>query len=338
MGLLDLIRGRANVGASSAIVLDPTALAIGQHHVPANIRDLLWFSDGPLRNYVQRPESESTSSFEGIRMTVSFFGTSEPSAISIGLPVGTPSGTHGVEPLGYYPSYEGMTPRQRWVYLNWLMDIDGSVDIGYVFVFYYGLERQLFGPLADQAVDTILRLRAHHTHSSFVRYSSDAVLAASLVANRSDWLLKFAETINLTGDAALSDIYLYAKYLYGFELSPVELMAMSGRVGFTNRRYIQNQTSLFEAALQDAIRAKLGADGVSLARYSVADCQPSQHALFANYSLDRDRVLLAVPVFAEHPEFRSTAFDLLQSAHETVKQQLKFTRAAAKSTSTGEAH
>lgn len=63
-------------------------------------------------------------------------------------------------------------------------------------------------------------------------------------------------------------------------------------------------------------------------RYSVADCQPSQHALFADYSLDRDRALLVVPVFAGHPEFRAEAFDLLKSAHETVKQRLKLKRAA----------
>jgi len=329
MGLLNVIRGLIPGGGANAVVQDSTALAIDQHHIPEEIRELLWFSDGPLSNYERQPAWESTSVIGGIPMTlsVSFFGTSEPSAISVSLPVARPSGE--VERLGYYPNYEGMTPQQRWTYLDWLRNVDDRIDIGYVFVFYYGLERQLFGPQADCAVDSILRLRAHHKHKSFVGYSSNAVIAASLVANRSDWLIKFAETVDSASEVALSDVYLYAKYLYRFELSPVELMSMSSRVGFSNRRYIKDQPELFVAALQSQLDSKYGAEGLRLAGYDLDRCPSSLAALFANYSLDRDRTLLKVPVIVEQPQFRADAFELLKAAHESVNQHLKDARSAA---------
>ena len=338
MGLSEImatVRDLLPVGNAQARVLDSTELAIGQRRVPEDIRELLWFSDGPLCNYSQKATSESVSSFDGIRLTVSFFGASEPSAISVKAPVASPATGQNVEPLGYYPSYEGMSPRQRWGYLNWLMDIDQPVDIGYVFVFYYGLERQLFGKYSDQAVDMILRLRAHHAHSSFTRYSSDALLAASLLASRPDWLLKFAETIDSASDVALSDIYLYAKYRHGFDLSPAEMMALPNRVGYTNRRYIKNEPELFESTLQRLLQTEYGTEGVDLSKFDLTNCPLSKHALFANYSLDRDQNLLAVPALTDHAAFRNAVGSLLVATHEDVKRQLKANRAAARSTDSG---
>jgi hypothetical protein len=341
MGIRDLftsIRRSSRVSIVGASLLDSTSLAIAQRRFPEDVRNLLWFSDGPLCNYSPEDAAKSFSSADGLTLTVLFSLAVEPSAISVAVPVAALAPGEVAEPLGYYPTYEGMSRHQRWVYLNWLMDVDGPVDIGYVFVFYYGLERQLFGELADEAVDMILRLRAHHVHRSFTRYSSDALLAASLVASRPDWLVRFAETIGSVGDVALSDVYLYAKYRHGFDLSPLELMALSDRVGFKNRRYIKGETSLFEQALGRLILAECGSSGLPLSRYEFADCPLSMQALFANTSLDRDRTLLAVPSMAGQPVFREEVASLLAAAHEDVKQQLKSARAARDAESRSREH
>ena len=43
--------------------------------------------------------------------------------------------------LGYWPSYSRITPEQRYTYLKWLADgRKDNIDIGYVFIFFYGLE------------------------------------------------------------------------------------------------------------------------------------------------------------------------------------------------------
>lgn len=66
---------------------------------------------------------------------------SDPSTIDPNAPV--QKGT--AVSLGYYPSYQGLTPAQRFIYLSWLANgrHEPSVDIGYVFLFFYGLERRV---------------------------------------------------------------------------------------------------------------------------------------------------------------------------------------------------
>jgi len=71
----------------------------------------------------------------------------EPSAINTKLPVAR-SGD-GAEKLPYYPSYSQFSPTQRTCYLQWLAsgrtDANPATrDFGYLFTFFYGLERRLF--------------------------------------------------------------------------------------------------------------------------------------------------------------------------------------------------
>jgi len=72
----------------------------------------------------------------------------EPSLIAPKLRV---SPSPSVEELPYWPSYRQMSPGQRWNYLKWLEGgRRGSADTGFLFVFFYGLERRLTGPKSDQ--------------------------------------------------------------------------------------------------------------------------------------------------------------------------------------------
>jgi uncharacterized tellurite resistance protein B-like protein len=47
--------------------------------------------------------------------------------------------------LGYWPSYRRLSPEERYTYLKWLAEgrKNPNVDIGFVFIFFYGLERRL---------------------------------------------------------------------------------------------------------------------------------------------------------------------------------------------------
>ena len=68
----------------------------------------------------------------------------EASCVDLTLPIGDPVNelTGG---LGYYPSYSRLSPNQRANYLGWLWRGRGGHldDIGYAFLFFYGLERRL---------------------------------------------------------------------------------------------------------------------------------------------------------------------------------------------------
>jgi len=89
-------------------------------------------------------------------------------------------------PPSYYPSYQGFSPEQRHAYLTWLeKGRAGPTDIGYVFLFFYGLERRLMGEGAreDEADITaeVERLRdSYGSNHSFRRYSAELLAAARL--------------------------------------------------------------------------------------------------------------------------------------------------------------
>ena len=89
----------------------------------------------------------------------------------------------GGESMGYWPSYDGIQPSARAAYLSWLAGgrRDEAAYIGYVFLFFYGLERRLFVDLGSDChhaeTDTIVAeveqlLDIYGGNSSFSGYAS----------------------------------------------------------------------------------------------------------------------------------------------------------------------
>jgi hypothetical protein len=107
------------------------------------------------------------------------------------LPIATVSSTPGR--MGYYPDYRSINPEQRRVYLQWLeagRSFSG-IDIGYIFLFYYGLEQRILDgcPAAEQLaiMREVARLRAIYSkNAAFNRYSTaflDGLNARSLAVD-----------------------------------------------------------------------------------------------------------------------------------------------------------
>jgi len=73
------------------------------------------------------------------------YGQVEPSLINPDLSVHTSHPDHAGSSLSYWPSYSSISPEARAAYLEWLAQgrrLPGT-NIGYVFLFFYGLERRL---------------------------------------------------------------------------------------------------------------------------------------------------------------------------------------------------
>ena len=92
----------------------------------------------------------------------------EPSAIIMSLLLGDVA-AHPLQQFGYYPSYDRILPEQRRCYLEWLMagreDTDPSQrSLGYLFIFFYGLERRiLLEKDRDPALlEEVIRLLHHY--------------------------------------------------------------------------------------------------------------------------------------------------------------------------------
>ncbi|MES1244147.1 MAG: TerB N-terminal domain-containing protein [Acidobacteriota bacterium] len=111
-------------------------------------------------------------------------GEIEPALIDPALPVAKQNPDHAGRHLTYWPSYAGIPPSSRAAYLQWLgggRKAPGAAA-GYVFLFFYGLERRL---LFDHARSEISRdernaiqaetgrlLGIYGGHDSFRRYAS----------------------------------------------------------------------------------------------------------------------------------------------------------------------
>lgn len=68
----------------------------------------------------------------------------EPSLIDLALPIDRSVAECSVDRLGYWPSYSEASPMARAAYLYWLRTgrKDPEADLGYVFLYFYGLERR----------------------------------------------------------------------------------------------------------------------------------------------------------------------------------------------------
>ena len=113
-------------------------------------------------------------------------GTSEPAQIDPQLPVDTQPVNPEERLFGYWPRYDEISKSARKAYLIWLAGgrRDPNANIGYVFLFYYGLERRVLvdaqsDPAAaaeiPQILGEIVRLQSLYANSSFQRYSADFV-------------------------------------------------------------------------------------------------------------------------------------------------------------------
>lgn len=108
--------------------------------------------------------------------------TSRPALVDPALPVSAPSDEP--EDLGYWPSYAELSPAARGTFLAWLAGgrRDPRVPIGYVFLFFYGLEHRALedvpAAIDDDETPSLLtevrELRAvYGGHDSFERYTSE---------------------------------------------------------------------------------------------------------------------------------------------------------------------
>lgn len=293
-------------------------ISLNEYTIPEDVFRLLWFSDGKYKNYDPERDMRSFNSENGFSFYITMTGDVEPSSISVFLPISKPKNMLFVESLPYFPTYEGMSSEQRWIYLNWLTNIDSLIDTGYVFVFYYGLERYLFGEKVDDAFKMILRLRKNHKNSSFLNYSANALLASVLFHKRTDL---FEEYIKNSDEITFSNIYFYIKFLLKYPLFPNEIIHQSSDIGFSNKRYIKSNYGLFLSILTSKIREKFGEEFIQLEAFDLNKCETSTVNIVANTSLKPRSI--SIPNIFSNKKMNEVLLNLLMETHEDVKETLK---------------
>ncbi len=277
--------------------------------IPYEILDLLWFYDGPRKNMED----------------------SEPSAISIKLPI-----SHGKpEPLPYWPSYVDMSAEQRGTYLNWLKDISKPIDIGYVFTFFYGLERQILMGNIDATVNVIRKLKKYHSQSSFNSYSDNTLIFAALKKQDSE-ILQYVDphTHNLIE-------LILSKGYFSNKLSSDDIMRISKDVGFTNQRYIKMYPKIFVKNIAAALIEKFDNPFFEIPR-NLSNV-PMTTIFLSNVRLGQSQIdheesgvkvtfsvnvplSIDIPDFSQAAEIKQPLLQVLKTAHSKTKIELQTMR------------
>jgi tellurite resistance protein len=96
-------------------------------------------------------------------------------------------------PLPYWPSYRGASPAQRSKYLDWLVSgrSNPETDVGYVFLYFYGLERRVLidGTDHPEVAAELLRLLSIYGHSASFRRYAQSLLWTTI------WLSRKAKSV-----------------------------------------------------------------------------------------------------------------------------------------------
>jgi hypothetical protein len=226
----------------------------------------------------------------------------------------------------YYPSYRELTPEQRYKYLEFLATPYDQHDIGYVFIFYYGLERHLLSGDFDRAFDITLKLRDVHENASFQKYSANALALSSIVNKRPDRFVEFLQSTDKAHEMVMQpNLYVLIKYIIKQPLYAADLMRLSSSFEFTNRRYIKAYPELFEACLKEVMAETTGEQCL---RIPAVKPSRTEMPIFANVALIRTTI--CVPDFFGNNKFFAAGLNLLQKAHEKCKAELAKQRKAAK--------
>lgn len=137
-------------------------------------------------------------------------------AINAQLPVARGQSDIDGASMSYWPSYASITPQARRAFLEWMAGgrSNPSYGIGYVFLFFYGIEHRLFIDRDFQSVKLLVAeverlLLIHGSNNSFNGYANSFLTFAKLAAGVSLGPPRFAvEGSGSNGIDAKTRIYL----------------------------------------------------------------------------------------------------------------------------------
>lgn len=320
----NLSRERANTQTSITVVnyIANTNSSDIPNILP-EISDLIWFGDGTHKNYTPPAKEKTDSDSHIVVFTASTY--EEPSVIYLELPIAKPSENVMVERPPYYPSYKELSSEQRWLYWKFLSNpFMPQNDVGYAFIFYYGLERHIALGNPDKAFKITLKLREVYNNDSFQYYTARALTLTCIAKQRPDLALLFLSSYEQNKNTCIPIEYLLMlKYTFHIPLTISEIIREYRYFRFDNNRYIKNHPDLFSETLFDIIYREFQADTIDLNLHFPLDIDSlpvQQERIFANTSLSKFES--PVPIY-DNDALISKISSLLNETHETVKQKLR---------------
>lgn len=291
---------------------------LNQFYIPEPTRSLLWVTneDTSKISPVHQIRIEVRMGENGVEANTvdeSYNFYSEPSLIWTLLPV--EKNDELEKEKMYYPTYHDFSPKHRYQYLNWLRDVTQETNLSYVFLYYYGLERQLLIGDYDLAVNEILRLIKCHNKGTFKNYAINALVLGSGYRKRADIIKKAPFVLDEP-----SDISLYLQRLAHDPLTSGEVISLANRVGFTNKRYIKEYPDLFRQEMQKVLDDYQEKNGDLLQGIAIEGLSKDSWASMANTSIPDEIRTTKFPDILNGSSLKTTLKELLQEVHLKVKE------------------
>jgi len=287
-------------------------------NIPEPTKSLIWVTgedtskiSSPMSIKIELKIGENGVESKSIDDSYNFF--SEPSIIWVRLPL-QPNDDLETQKM-YWPTYSGLSPIHRFQYLKWLTDVTQDTNLSYVFLYYYGLERHLLLGNYDLAVDEILRLIKYHDKGSFKSYATNALIIGSGYRKRPDILEKAPFILE-----ELSPVSLYLQRMARKPLSAQDVIGLASRVGFTNKRYLNQYPDLFKEKLEEILSNYQIQHGDILQSVDVSLLPNEGWASMANTSIPDKVRTIKFPSVLESDTLKTILNNLLTETHLKIKQ------------------
>jgi hypothetical protein len=293
-----------------------------------DIKDLLWIADGKYKNFTEDMNDDETEHIfiDELHFIIRYNNAGEPSLIYTALPISKPDDEAAITRPPYFPTYSGLSPEQRWIYLKLLANpYNPEIDVGYVFILYYGLERHLLQGNFEDAFRVILKLRDVYGNKSFQSYSAKALILSSMLHKKGEFALEFINSLDKEYEFDFSNnLFLILYYSFDIPLQPKDIMRMAKTFEFTNTNYIKKNPDIFVDCLAEVIEAETGGKAVDIKKYitktELRKIRNEEARIFANSSIKTTDI--PVPMLAENFKLKKAVNACLETAHERTKAKV----------------
>ncbi len=301
----------AIVGSNNEIIQD--------FQIPEPTKSLVWLTNESPSKIASPMEIRVSFKIENGEIKGEFNNQpnffAEPSLIWTQLPVEVNDELE-TNPM-YYPAYSQLSQKQRYQYINWLRNVEQKTNLSYVFLYFYGLERQLVIGNFDLALEEIIRLEKTQG-LKFRSYIVNSLVGAIALRKRFDAIDKISFIFDEASNTTLGLMSLTRKPLIA-----KEMMKLAYRVEFKNRKYIKEQSELFEKELEKLIKQFEEERGLIWDLIDPDLTPKSDQQFFLNLSIPSEIRSMFWPQIIDNVEFKNIIHKLLSDAHQNVKKLLK---------------
>jgi len=290
--------------------------------IPPNIKELLYISNVAPIEINQGFAINISIDLETGKIDADDVLPDDPSTLYVNLPL--IESNKDIEKPQYWPAYATITAEQRWIYLDWLSNISTTIDPGYVFILYYGLERQLLLGNFEKAFRTIIELRKYHENRSFKSYSLAGLLYSCVLRNKPAFMYELKEQLS---SSKWENEELLVKYWLDEDISSEEFSFLVMGFKDLNKRYVKDENELYTKAIGEVFLKKFKKHSLPLT--DLVDFQSvkkKKSIAFANFSFPENVRFIETPTIIEDRSLKSIVTEIHKTSHEIVKNELKVQR------------